>query len=306
MHEIDVGVGLQKIAPGALARMRLARDEQHAQLLADALDRDDGLVVDRRQLVRRAASASISTTFGPPWSMRTGSAGPAPGARGVSHEAAPSRRTVTRRGLGAAALHRPARGSSGPCRRCRSAAPRRARCAGRARSGRPVMSACSGALKPSALGIGGDVVDDAVRDHDDAGEPLRRHVGEARSRAPRRAGCRRSPVAVVGLDDARLDVGERAEAPLQLGRVTASVCAARSPSGLRGRAVDDDRDDVLHLLASSSTTSAGLASARRTSQGRARAGWRPRPREDEREERQQPRAPPQARRARAAARAARS
>ena len=39
VDEVDVGVGFQKVAPGALARMRLARDEEHAQLLADALDR---------------------------------------------------------------------------------------------------------------------------------------------------------------------------------------------------------------------------------------------------------------------------
>jgi len=47
MHEIHVRVGFQQVAPGALARMRLSRDEEHAQLLADALDRDDGAVVGR-------------------------------------------------------------------------------------------------------------------------------------------------------------------------------------------------------------------------------------------------------------------
>ena len=45
MHEIDRGVGLQQVAPGALAGMRLARDQQHAQILADAVDRGDGVVV---------------------------------------------------------------------------------------------------------------------------------------------------------------------------------------------------------------------------------------------------------------------
>ena len=39
MHEIDGGVGLQEVAPGALARMRLAGDEQHPQAVADAFDR---------------------------------------------------------------------------------------------------------------------------------------------------------------------------------------------------------------------------------------------------------------------------
>ena len=37
MYEIDRGVGFQHIAPRAFAGMRLARDEQHAQILADAL-----------------------------------------------------------------------------------------------------------------------------------------------------------------------------------------------------------------------------------------------------------------------------
>ena len=45
MHEIDRGVRLQKIAPGALARMRLAGYEQHLQTVADAFGRDDGAVV---------------------------------------------------------------------------------------------------------------------------------------------------------------------------------------------------------------------------------------------------------------------
>ena len=45
MHEIDRGIGLEQIAPGALARMRLARNEQHAQAVANAFDDGDGAVV---------------------------------------------------------------------------------------------------------------------------------------------------------------------------------------------------------------------------------------------------------------------
>ena len=51
MHEIDAGVGLQEVAPGALAGMRLARNQQHAQFVAHAVDRHHGAVVDQRQLV---------------------------------------------------------------------------------------------------------------------------------------------------------------------------------------------------------------------------------------------------------------
>ena len=47
MDEVDGGVGLEQVAPGALAGMRLAGDQQHAQLVAHAVDRDDGAVVDR-------------------------------------------------------------------------------------------------------------------------------------------------------------------------------------------------------------------------------------------------------------------
>ena len=38
MHEIDGGIGLEQVAPGALARMRLARNQQHLQAVADAFD----------------------------------------------------------------------------------------------------------------------------------------------------------------------------------------------------------------------------------------------------------------------------
>ena len=50
MDEIDRGVGLQQVAPGALAGMRLAGNQQHAQILADAVDHGDGAVVGVGQL----------------------------------------------------------------------------------------------------------------------------------------------------------------------------------------------------------------------------------------------------------------
>ena len=49
MHEIDRGVGLEQIAPGPLAGIRLARHQQHAQLVAHAVDGDHGAVVDQRE-----------------------------------------------------------------------------------------------------------------------------------------------------------------------------------------------------------------------------------------------------------------
>jgi hypothetical protein len=50
VHEVDRCVGLQEVAPGALAGVRLAGDEQHAQVLANALDDMDGAVVGRGDL----------------------------------------------------------------------------------------------------------------------------------------------------------------------------------------------------------------------------------------------------------------
>jgi hypothetical protein len=50
VDEVHIGVGLEQVAPGALARMGLAGDEEHAQLLADALDGDHRLVVGLREL----------------------------------------------------------------------------------------------------------------------------------------------------------------------------------------------------------------------------------------------------------------
>jgi hypothetical protein len=58
MHEIDRRVGFQQVAPGALAGMRLARDQQHAQPVAHAVDDDHRAVVVQRQLVLTAASVA--------------------------------------------------------------------------------------------------------------------------------------------------------------------------------------------------------------------------------------------------------
>src|SRR5262245_46607413 len=53
MHEVDGSVRTQQVAPGALARVRLARYQQHAQILTHALSHDHGAVVDQRQLAWR-------------------------------------------------------------------------------------------------------------------------------------------------------------------------------------------------------------------------------------------------------------
>ncbi len=52
MHEIDRGVGLEQVAPHAFAGMRLARDEQHAEAVAHAVDHHGSAVVLQRLLGR--------------------------------------------------------------------------------------------------------------------------------------------------------------------------------------------------------------------------------------------------------------
>ena len=52
MDEVDRGIGFEDVAPDPLAGMRLARDEQHPQTVAHAVDHDDRVVVVERQLVR--------------------------------------------------------------------------------------------------------------------------------------------------------------------------------------------------------------------------------------------------------------
>ena len=59
MDEVDRGVGFQQVAPGALAGMRLAGDQQHAQILADAVDQRDGAVVGVGQLAVGAVDRQL-------------------------------------------------------------------------------------------------------------------------------------------------------------------------------------------------------------------------------------------------------
>src|SRR5207249_2838744 len=52
MDEIHRGIGLEEVAPGALAGMRLARNEEDAQPVADAVDDRNGMVVLLGDLAR--------------------------------------------------------------------------------------------------------------------------------------------------------------------------------------------------------------------------------------------------------------
>ena len=67
MHEVDRGVRFQEVAPGALAGMRFARDEQDAQVLADALDQMDGAVVDVGDFAGRRGDGKFEHIVAAAW-----------------------------------------------------------------------------------------------------------------------------------------------------------------------------------------------------------------------------------------------
>ena len=53
MHQIDIGVRFQEVAPSPLARMRLAGYQQHPQFLTDTFDRNDRAIVRKGQFIRQ-------------------------------------------------------------------------------------------------------------------------------------------------------------------------------------------------------------------------------------------------------------
>ncbi len=59
MDQVDRGIGFQQVAPGPLAGMRLARDQQHPQSVADPVDRQDRRVVAVGQLAILAGNGDL-------------------------------------------------------------------------------------------------------------------------------------------------------------------------------------------------------------------------------------------------------
>ena len=62
VHQIDGRIGLQNVAPGALAGMRLARDKQRLQPVAHAVHQNGGPIVDRRELVGTGVYLDLDQT----------------------------------------------------------------------------------------------------------------------------------------------------------------------------------------------------------------------------------------------------
>ena len=144
-----------------------------------------------------------------------------------------------------------------------------------ASSGRPLSSICTGAWKPSASRSVGHVVDLAVADDDGAGDAARRQIGDRRGQSgeqPRAAavtGFARRLVA--GMDDAKLQPGDRLDALLDLGQRGGGLRAARRHVLAFG-IVDHDHGDIVQIFAVLRTAE-GLAK-RAPAARRRRAGAR--------------------------------
>ena len=230
VHEIDRGVGLQQVAPGALARVRLARDQQHAQLVAHAVDRHDRAIVDGGEFAafhRRGLDLDDVLS----------------GMRDL-HLHAHRRRPRSRCGFPAVSPSRRMVSCTGPGRVPWSSTRSTTVCClsddAEARRGDQLDAAVALARPPGdqrmhrrreaeLRGFGRHVMHAAVGDEDRAGDAIRRHVGERRAERREQAACRRSrrrpgrprPRALRGpaMRPSRCVTAARA----------ASVCFSRSP-----------------------------------------------------------------------------
>ena len=249
MHEIDVGVGLEKIAPRALARVRLAGDEQHFQLVAHALDGDDGLVVERREFVGQGRPLRVRRRCGPPCSTRTTARASAPARARVRPTSCPSRRmtssigsprspvSCTRTTMVWSRPTRPKRGAStSSMRRSRSPS-------------RPVMKRMHRRAEAELVGAERNVVHDAVGDEDGAADAFGRHVGERGRRAPENSCVPSSWPALAPASTMRISMLSMPSRRLSHLRARGVRLRRAVGDGLAGAAVDDDGDDVLQRLA---------------------------------------------------------
>ena len=113
---------------------------------------------------------------------------------------------------------------------------------------RPVTSACTGAWKPSAGGVGGNVMHPAIGDQERAGDAIDRNVRQRRGQRAEQFGAVGFAVGLSGLDDAHfqpLDLLQRVDQRLlRLGRllVAGAEILARA-------LVDHDRRDRGQRLA---------------------------------------------------------
>ncbi len=250
MHEVDIRVGLQEVAPGALADMRLAGDEEHAQLVAHAVDRQRGAVVDRGQLAVEAGGLDLDDVGAGMGDLDVDPGRLAGGDDGPGHHLA-----VAAHGDGDA-------GAGGRALVLDAVADRLALADdAEARGGGERHAAVALALLAGDDGVHrraeaergdgrGDVVDPPVGEEDGAGHPLGRHVGEAGGERGEQARAVHLAGAAAGIDEAHLGalLLQPGEAGLELG--AGGVGHLRAVAELlAGALVDDDGDDGGERLA---------------------------------------------------------
>ena len=213
--------------------MRLAGDEQHAQLVAHAVDRDDGAVVDRREFAVERRSFDLDDVRA---GMRDRHAD-----------------TDARAGAHVAALDHFAVAAHGDLRRRRRAAPwsstrkamvcdcptmpKRGAVVSTTRRSRSFASAGDQRMqrrrKAERGGVRGHVMNAAVGDEDRAGDAIRRHVGQRRGSAENSRVPSVSPSAWPASTMRTSRPGMRPSRSTNAAR-TASVCLLRSPKSWLG------------------------------------------------------------------------
>ena len=241
VHEIDGGVRLQQVAPHALAGVRLAGDQQHAQVLAHALGRHHHAVVGGGELARRRLQLDLDDVLAGVRERHLDRHGAADlgGARLVGAafaadlEGDPVAGAALAAGLDHARLDVARRADDAVARRLQhlDAAVELVGLAGQQR--------VHGSVEAQRLRRLGHVVHLAVGDHDDAGQPVGRRVGERAVEVGEQVGAgRRLAGGLRGGDPAHLQIGEGGELRLQLapdGRRLLGPAGDRSGSCSRRR-----------------------------------------------------------------------
>ena len=257
VHQIHRWVGLQEVAPDPLSGMGHAGNQKHAKPVADAVDDHRGAVVRQRQLALDGRDLELEDIGPAMFDLDLEGLLAADGeiralprpAVAADEEAGGRARRGTRHVLDADD-HLDAVADDTVSRRLldhQAAVPRVARAA-QQHMERPVERELLGAL--------GRVVNLAVGDHDDTGEPLRRHLGQhpaERRKQPRPLFRRTDLGAVTGTGtglgpatdakDAHFDVVEPGQCLAQMVKRRLGVVPARTHR-LARRVIDDDDGDI--------------------------------------------------------------
>jgi hypothetical protein len=251
VHQIHRGVGFQDVAPGPLARVRLAGDQQDPQALAHAVDHHGGVVVDQGELVRARLDRDLQHAgpavvqleldlFFPPDRQHDGARLPAVLGQGHLGQVARAAlwQVVDPEGQGQPA---PDDAVAGRLDHGQAAVPL-------------VLSAAEQEVERrverQGFQILRHVVDHTVADHHDGADPLARDLGERPAQGGEEpcAPVLRAEARRLATDHAQLDVLELGEPLQHVGqRRLALLLAVLDP--LAGAVVDHHQHDVRERLA---------------------------------------------------------